>query len=174
LTSSLGDLLVQLRDPAVEERQVFEQQFEDGVRPQARCLPRRSVRPGLPGEPLLSPQSSQIHIPAQRVDDPGALPNEEITSSEYRHAGLLLLALYHHVPHVRTLRRLANCLRINRVVLLPLYKGLDIRRRNQPDRVAQLDQLARPMVRAATCIRSPAPGDKDVISHVVLLSSVET
>ena len=68
----------------------------------------------------------------KRVDELGPLPHEQIARSEYRGAGLLLLALHSHKPHVRSLGRLADRLRIGGIVLLPFDERLHISRRDEP------------------------------------------
>ncbi|KQZ99924.1 hypothetical protein ASD64_14050 [Mesorhizobium sp. Root157] len=56
------------------------------------------------------------------VDQLGALPNQQIACSEHQGICLLRLALYCHEPHARTLRSLADCLSIDRIILVPLHE----------------------------------------------------
>src|SRR6478672_10822701 len=72
---------------------------------------------------------------------------------------LLLFALHRHEPHARALRRFADRLGIDRVVLLPLHKRLYIGGRDQPNFMAKLGELASPVMRSTTRLqRYPAPG----------------
>ena len=61
---------------------------------------------------------------AQGIDDLGPLPHQQIAGPEYDRCGLGLLALGRHEAHGRALGRLADRLRIGRIVLLPLDEGL--------------------------------------------------
>jgi hypothetical protein len=61
---------------------------------------------------------------AQRIDDLGSLPDQEITRPEHEGGGLSLLALGHHEAHGRALGCLADRFRIRRIVLLAFDKGL--------------------------------------------------
>ena len=58
--------------------------------------------------------------------------------------------LHRHEAHGRPLRRLADRLRVRRVVLLALHEGLHVDRRDQPDLMAELHDLPAPVVRART------------------------
>jgi hypothetical protein len=71
------------------------------------------------------------------------------TAVQDQHA-LLLFALHRHKAHVRPRHRLADSLRIGRVVLAALEVGLDVARRHQPDLMAKRRQFRGPMVRGRT------------------------
>jgi len=66
---------------------------------------------------------------------------------------LLLFALHRHEPHARALRRFADRLGIDRIVLLPLHKRLYIRGRDQPNFVTKLGELTGPVMRSTTCLQ---------------------
>ncbi|NIJ21070.1 hypothetical protein FHS95_002762 [Sphingomonas naasensis] len=66
---------------------------------------------------------------------------------------LLLLTLHRYEAHVRSLRRLADCLRVDRIVLVSFHEGLHVCRRDQAHFVTHRLQLARPMMRAAACLQ---------------------
>ena len=85
---------------------------------------------------------------ADRVDELSTLADQHIASPEDHRGGLLGFALHANEAHGRTLRGLANRLGIGRVVLLALNEGLHVGRRDQLDRVAELADLAAPMIRA--------------------------
>src|SRR5512133_3783832 len=85
--------------------------------------------------------------PAQGIDALGALTHQEITRSKNDAIRLLLLTLYRHEAHARPLRRLTDGFGVGRVVLLPLDERLDVGRRDQLYAMAQLADLARPIVR---------------------------
>src|SRR6266403_5549985 len=63
---------------------------------------------------------------------------------------LLLGRLNPHETHGRAPHRLTDCLRVGGIVLIALDVSLHILRWRQTDLVAQLRQLARPMVRRGT------------------------
>jgi hypothetical protein len=69
-------------------------------------------------------------MPTQRVDDLGALTNEEIARPEYYSCRLLRLALHGHEPHGRSLGGFADCLGIGHIVLLAFDERLHIGRWN--------------------------------------------
>src|SRR6476619_6822877 len=66
---------------------------------------------------------------------------------------LLPFALHRHEPHAGALRRFADRLGIDRVVLLPLHKRLYIGGRDQPNFMAKLGKLTGPMMRSTTCLQ---------------------
>ena len=82
------------------------------------------------------------------IDQPSPLADQKIARPEHESRGLLLFGLHSHEAHRRTLRRLADRLSIDRVVLVPLHERLDVGRRDQPHLMAQCHQFARPVVRA--------------------------
>jgi hypothetical protein len=71
---------------------------------------------------------------------------------------LLLGSFDRHEAHVRPRHRLADCLGIVAVVLVGLHVRLDELRRHEPHLVAQLDELARPVMRAATGLHPDQAG----------------
>ena len=76
---------------------------------------------------------------------------------------LLLFIFDRDEPHTWPLRRFADCLGIGRVVFLAIYKRLDIRGRDQPDRVAQLANLPASITAAPAgfqCHQAPGLGCK--------------
>src|SRR5262245_18233898 len=98
-------------------------------------------------------------VPAQSVDALGALPYQEIAGSEHNTVRLLLFGLDRNEAHARPLRRFTDGLCIGGIVLLPLDERLDVDRRDQARMMAQLSDLARPVVRAGTGFhRYHAPG----------------
>ena len=62
--------------------------------------------------------------PRRRIDRMRALAHQKIARAEQHTLGLLLFRLYSHEAHGRALYRLADRLRVRRVVLLPLYERL--------------------------------------------------
>src|SRR5712664_84478 len=71
---------------------------------------------------------------------------------------LLLSRLNPHETHGRAPHRLTDCLRVGGIVLIALDVGLHILRWHQTDLVAQLRQLARPMVRRGTGLHADQAG----------------
>ena len=94
----------------------------------------------------MTPNSARC--PRSRVDRLGALAHQKVARAEQHPLCLLLFPLHRHEAHGRPLGRLADRLRVRRVVLLTLHEGLDIDRRDQPDLVAELADLAAPVMRA--------------------------
>ena len=88
-------------------------------------------------------------MPAQGIDDLSPLPHQEIARPEYKSGGLGLLAFGSHEAHGRALGGLADRLGICGIVLLPLDERLDVRRRDQPDRMPEHADLACPIMGAA-------------------------
>ena len=81
------------------------------------------------------------------------LPHQQIAGPKHQTRRLLLLALHGHEPHARPLRRFADRLGIDRVVLLPLHKRLYIGGRDQPNFMAKLGELTGPVMGSATCLQ---------------------
>src|SRR4051795_3616926 len=79
----------------------------------------------------------------------GPLPHQEIAGPEHESGSLGLLAFGSHKAHGRALGGLADRLGICGIVLLPLDERLDVRRRDQPDRMPEHANLAGPMMGAA-------------------------
>src|SRR3954447_23067666 len=87
---------------------------------------------------------------AKGIDELGALTHQQVARSEHRRTRLALLTLYGHEPHAWSLRRLADRLCIGGIVLLPLHEWLHVSGRNEPHLMAELHQLAAPVMRAST------------------------
>ena len=97
-------------------------------------------------------------VPAQGVDQLGALAHEDVARTKHHGRCLRLRTLALNEPHRRALRRLADRLRVSHVVLLPLHERLHVRGRDEPRIVAQSSDLAGPVVRArASLHRHDAP-----------------
>src|SRR3954463_5381954 len=97
-------------------------------------------------------------VTAQRVDGLGALANQKIPRAEHDGGGLLVRAFEGHKAHGRALGGLADGLRIGHVVLLALDERLHVRRRDETDRMAELGDLAAPVVGAATGLHGHRAG----------------
>src|SRR5215472_8093800 len=89
-------------------------------------------------------------VPAQSIDALGALPYQEIPSSEHDAVRLLLFGLDRNEAHARPLGRFTDRLCIGGIILLPLDERFDVGRRDQAHMMAQLSDLTRPVVRAGT------------------------
>src|SRR5712671_74964 len=85
-----------------------------------------------------------------RIDHRGLLTDEQVARAVQHQAALLLRSLGRHEPHGRAPHRLTDCLRVGGIVLMALDVGLHILRWHQTDLMAQLGQLACPMVRRGT------------------------
>ena len=90
----------------------------------------------------------------QCVDELGALPNQQVSRSEDHTGGLLFFRLYRNEAHAQSPRRLANRFCIDRIVLVPLHKRFDVGGRDKSHLMAELCQLARPVMRPAACFHS--------------------
>ena len=104
--------------------------------------PLESLRPRTLDQAELGAGGSHV-IPAHR-----ALLDQRAPRPMHRQQRRRAFALQRRVPHVRTLRRLADRLGVQRVVLLALDVRLHVRRRNQARVVALLLDLAAPPVRS--------------------------
>ena len=85
---------------------------------------------------------------AQRVDRLGPLTHQQIACPEQHPPTLLLRRLDRHKIHRRARRCLADRLSVRRIVLLTLDVRLDILRRDQPHRMAQIADLPAPVMSA--------------------------
>src|SRR5262249_44890875 len=107
-------------------------------------------------------------VSPDRVDELGALPHEQVTSSEYQTRRLLLFALHGHEPHARALRCFTDRLSIDRVTLLSLHERFYIGGRDQPNFMTKLGELAGPLMAPPTILpRPPAtlPGVAENHAH---------
>lgn len=85
-------------------------------------------------------------VGADRVDQRRALPDEQLTRPVQHKHRLLVHCLDRHEAHRGPRHCFANRLGIGSVVLVALDVGLHIARRHQSHFVAELDQLACPMM----------------------------
>src|SRR3954469_15278819 len=83
---------------------------------------------------------------AQRVDDLGALTDQEVARSEDHGRSLLRLALHGHEPHRWTLGCFADRLSIGHIVLLAFNERLHVRRR-----ISRTSWPSSPIARAQWC-----------------------
>ena len=81
-------------------------------------------------------------VPAQCIDQLGALPDEEIPRSGYHGAGLLPGSFGCDETRRRTSRRLG----VGGIILLTFGKRFDVGQRDQPDVVTELAYLMCPIV----------------------------
>jgi hypothetical protein len=91
-------------------------------------------------------QSVLSQVPAQSVDQLGALADEHLPRAKQHGAGLLVFRLHRDQAHGGAQRRLDNGLRIRGVVFLALYERLHMDRRDQAHRVAKLPKFASPAI----------------------------
>jgi hypothetical protein len=87
------------------------------------------------------------HVCPQRVDGLRALPQQQIAHPVLHQSPLLLGRLERHKAHRRTAHRLADRRRVRRIGLVALHIGLHVPRWHQPNVVAELPELARPVMR---------------------------
>ena len=86
----------------------------------------------------------------QGVDDLGALTYQHIARAVLHQLTLLFGRFDPHEAHCRAPNRLTDRLGVGGIVLVALDVGLHIPRRHQTHLVAELRQLARPIVRRGT------------------------
>ena len=97
-------------------------------------------------------------MPAQGVDQHGALTHEQITGAVDGQRRLLRFALDRDEPHRRPGHRLADRRGVGRIVLVPLAVGLDVLGRHQPDLVPEGRELTRPVVRRGARLHADQTG----------------
>ena len=98
--------------------------------------------------PFARHQAELGEVAAHRVDQLGALPDQESPGPMQHGRGLLLDRLDRDEAHGRPDHGLADRLGVGGVVLVRLDEGLHVLGRDQPDLVAEGLQLPRPVVRA--------------------------
>jgi hypothetical protein len=87
-----------------------------------------------------------------RIDQLGAVAQQQSPGSVQHHRGLLRDRLDRHKAHVGANYRLADPFGIGRIVLVGLDEGADVLRRDQSDVVAQTAKFTRPMMTARACL----------------------
>src|SRR4051794_16005362 len=97
---------------------------------------------------------------SQGIDGLGALANQQVSRAEHDGSGLRLLTFHGHEAHGGPLGGLADRLSIGHVVLLSLDERLHVRRRDQLHRVAELGDLAPPVMGARTSLQGHRAGRK--------------
>src|SRR4051794_9221186 len=85
-------------------------------------------------------------MPAQRIDQLGSLPNEEIARAEDHGASLLRLGLDRDKAHGGSRSRLCDRLGVGRIVLLTFDEWLHIGRRYQANLVPELTRRPAPLM----------------------------
>jgi hypothetical protein len=100
------------------------------------------------------------HVASDRIRELDALAHEHQPNAMQHHDALLLDALPLDEAHSRASHRLTDRLGIGRVVLLALDVGLHIAWRHQPDLMAELGQLACPMMRRGAGLDPDQAGRK--------------
>src|SRR5918993_813226 len=97
-------------------------------------------------------------VTTERVDGLRALANQQVPGAKHDGCGLRVLALEGNKAHGGPLSGLADRLGIRGIVLGSLDERLDVSRWDQPDRVAELDDLATPRGSAATGLQGHRAG----------------
>ena len=122
-----------------------------GDRRQARVIEVRDDRQQLAhAEPTACSDDPEFgHVPADRIDRARPLGDEPIPDPVQHQQRLLGLGLHRYEAHARALHGLATALGIGRVMLVGLHVRLHVLWRHQPYLVAELGQLASPVMRPA-------------------------
>src|SRR4051794_20580730 len=97
---------------------------------------------------------------SQGIDGLGALADQKVAGAKHDRCGLRLLTFHGHEPHGGALSGLADRLSIGHVVLLPFDERLHVSRRDQLHRVAELGDLAPPIVSARAGLQGHRAGWK--------------
>src|SRR5918993_588044 len=108
--------------------------------------------------PFGSDHAELGQVTAERVDGLRALANQQVPGAKHNGCGLRVLALEGNKAHGGPLSGLADRLGIRGIVLGSLDERLDVSRWDQPDRVAELDDLATPRGSAATRLQGHRAG----------------
>jgi hypothetical protein len=103
-----------------------------------------------PGVALRRHDAELGQMRTQRVDDLGALTYQHIARAVLHQLTLLFGRLDLHETHSRAPNSFADRLGVGGIVLVALDVSLHIPRRHQAHLVAELYQLARPIVRRGT------------------------
>jgi hypothetical protein len=103
-----------------------------------------------PFVPLRRHNTKFGHMRPQGIDHLGPLPDQQIARAMLHQLTLLIGRFDSHKSHARAANRLADRRGICRVVLVAPDISLHVLRRHQTDRVTELRQLTRPVVRAGT------------------------
>lgn len=86
----------------------------------------------------------------QGIDGLGPLPDQKFPNAKHHGRILCLLALHRNEAHRRARRCFANRLGIGRIDFLTLHEGFHVGRRDEPNVMAELPNLATSEVRTAT------------------------
>ena len=87
------------------------------------------------------------HVCPERIDQHGSLANQELARPMHHQHALPFSALHRDKAHGRPCDRLADRLRIGRIVLVTLHIGLYIARWHQLDLMTQRHDRSRPVMR---------------------------
>ena len=138
-----------LREPLLFTSNFFRQQFD---------MP----------ETLRCSDAELGHVGAQRIDQHGALPDQQVACTMQHQNRLLLRVLHRHEPHRRPTDSFTDSFSIGCIVLVALDVGFHIRRRHQPHRMSELGQLAGPVVSGGTgmAVVWPAAFRRMTCSHM--------
>src|SRR5262245_58781297 len=88
-----------------------------------------------PSRPLLGNRPEFGKMRSERIDQLGALADQESASAVNGKRCLLLLSLDRHEPHRWPRHRLADRRSISRTILRTSYVGFHVRGRQQPNRM---------------------------------------
>ena len=111
-------------------------QLADRFRQRQSRILRRRGQPTDMCRRLRGNDTELRQMAAQRIDALSALAHQKIARPEQHAPSLLFLRLHSHKAHGRPRRRLADRLRVGRVVLSPLDLRFDVDRRDQSHRIA--------------------------------------
>src|SRR5215210_3810820 len=156
-----GGLAVEHSDALVQRSELLDQYGQD---PPSRLgqigggvLEGRDELGGM-DRPFSSDHAKLGQVTTERIDGLGALANQQVPRAEHDGCGLLVRALEGYKAHGGALSGLADRLGIGHVVLLSLDERLHVRRRDQLHRVAELGDLAAPIMSAATRLHGHRAG----------------
>src|SRR4051794_21415285 len=157
------DLSVEHGDALIEGLQLLHQDAQDHasrMRQIGRGIVHEGDELGHMKGPFGRNDAELSQMASQGIDGLGALANQQVSRAEHNGCGLRLLTFHGHEAHGGPLGGLADRLSIGHVVLLALDERLHVRRRDQLHRVAELGDLAAPIMRAATGLHGHRAGRK--------------
>jgi hypothetical protein len=96
----------------------------------------------------------------QRIDEHGTLTHQEIAGAVHHERRVLRFGLDRHVSCARPRHRLADCLGIGPVILVPAHVGFNVPQRDEADVMAEVAQLTRPLMRSGAGLQPDEAGPR--------------
>ena len=163
-TGDLSDLAIVSSDELIQALQGFAALIDQGTHQPGEAvvsiLKNRGQCLSQLREPLGCDQTVFRQQATQLVRQRGSLGDRSAADAMQALDVLLPRLLDGHTAHVRAQQRLADRFGIGSVVLVALDEGFDILCGDEPDRVPQCGELARPVVRSPASFQPDQAGSK--------------